>query len=359
MNDDPTALGYSNNNGGCGPWLALAVVGVAAILMISAWTAFDAPNASEAADQVLRHTVTAQAHQLSMARSTETQIASLVLAESSRSTAAAAERTALAAEATLTVQVWSTEQAVIQATQAQQAWETQQANQATQQALQLTQAAEAASTEQARQITATWQGFVIQGTQTREAASLRGTATMESAMRAAQATQVSAAANEAASAAQRTQITNEFMAWWKPLAPALIGIVLALLLGALGWWMWLEWSRTRIISRDHRGAAPVIIQDGRVLLPDRSVGPVIDPNAEAAPLDAQVAITTQEQRVQAYRALPEETARRQAQRFAASSAVPAQQSGYALIGSNDPRLAQLPGAVKDYLDGEWKEAENE
>lgn len=151
------------------------------------------------------------------------------------------------------------------------------------------------ATAQAAQATTTAEASATQQRWTQQAIDRQATADQAYVM--AISTAQAAQAGLADEALARERSTRTLIA----LAPFALGTVLVLLLSlALT-----SWARLRVVQRDVNGVAPVIVLDGRVVNPDRSVTPVVDPHqAQLAPgAMAQLRVTENEQKVQAVRAL--------------------------------------------------------
>jgi len=145
----------------------------------------------------------------------------------------------------------------------------------------------------------------VQGTQAAallavELAASNRQATLDAASVQAAQTAVAAQAVEAEQAAERTKITNDFAAWWRLAAwPLLIAAV-----GVLGAWAYRLYTNNQVIQRGPDGSAPLVRQNGKIVVADRSLGPVIDAE-KGQDVDPKLlaAISANEQRVQAVRAL--------------------------------------------------------
>lgn len=157
------------------------------------------------------------------------------------------------------------------------------------------------ATAEAAAATATAQASATQMRWTQQAIDRQATADAAYVM--AVATAQAAQAGMAEEALERNHLVRALTA----LAPFALGTVLVLLLiMAL-----ISWARFRIVQRDANGVAPLIVLDGRVVNPDRSVMPVVDPRQAQLPGAAeQLRVTENEQKVQAVRALSAHNAQR-------------------------------------------------
>lgn len=172
-------------------------------------------------------------------------------------------------------------------------------------------AAAATSTASAGQAVATSTAAAQQTSQALQVASTQSAldrqATQEAVDLAAQATVQSANAALAEQAVQRNQMINDTVAIGQVLAWP-VGIILGVMVLLF---IWQTWLRNRLIRRDERGAAPVILVDGKVVQADRMVFPLLDPAQPGQiPLPAQLQATSQAQQVELVRALPPELASR-------------------------------------------------
>ena len=213
----------------------------------------------------------------------------------------------------------------------------------------------------AAQFTQTQQVVNMVGTQTAATATaaqgaLDRQSTLDAANVIAAATGVAAQAAQAAAAAERTRITNQFMAWFRYWIWPLLLVVLVI----IAYWGYLTWTRNRIIARDPRGAAPVVILNGKLTNPDLMMYPQLDsPNV---PPDLQATHAANVQKVSAVRALPngeQHTARRMIKHMANSNA-PTPQPGYRILPQGDPLAGRFLDATDtDALDAQWEEVDDE
>ncbi len=195
------------------------------------------------------------------------------------------------------------------------------------------------------QMTATERAWIVQQTQTalqaqqtaqawqmtQTAAQAEATATQVAVMRQATVDAANAAALATAQAAQagiaqetlkqeqiRT-IRQDYAKYaWAVLPFFLFGAVIVLAL--FGAWLY---QRNRVLTQLADGKL-VLVQDGKVIVPDRAPGPVLDPR-NPPKLDAgQLRVTENDQKVSAIRALSTGGQKDKAQRLAQSMSVPAQ-----------------------------------
>ncbi len=210
--------------------------------------------------------------------------------------AAIVEATATAWSATVQAQQTATERAwIVQQTQsALQAQQTAQAWQMTQTAAQ----AEATATQVA----------VIRQ------------ATVDAANAAALATSQAAQAGIAQEALKQEQIRTiqqDYAKYaWAVLPFVLLGAVIVLAL--FGAWLY---QRNRVLTQLADGKL-VLVQDGKVIVPDRAPGAVLDPRNPPKLDSGQLRITENDQKVSAIRALVSGGQREKAQRLAQSMSVP-------------------------------------
>jgi hypothetical protein len=312
----------TNGGGGGGCWMifgvgvvVLLVLGVMALGNSAIETATATPDlaqimASTERERSARITQTGQAQKNA---EMQMQISNATATASMASYLRQAQETVQAQQTLAQAEIYrqQTQAANDAATQAARAQETERAWQITQQAM----AIEAANATSSAVAQGTALALQAQGTQA--AIALSGTATQN--VIAAQQRQIDAAAGLAEQALEREQMTNEFRAWWNFLAPVGIGLLVLAGLAGLAWATLRELNRNRDVRRDERGAAPLILIDGEVIDPERSVHPVIKPRQPMATLmDVQKQITENAQKVSAFRALPEKLQQNQAERMAAS-----------------------------------------
>lgn len=200
----------------------------------------------------------------------------------------------------------------------------------------------------------------VQATKTAEASATQQRWTQQAIDRQSTADQAYVIAISTAQAAQagladealaRERSTRTLIA----LAPFALGTVLVLLLSlALT-----SWARLRVVQRDVNGVAPVIVLDGKVVNPDRSVNPVVDPHqAQLLPgTGTQLRVTENEQKVQAVRALSAGNAQR-ARGVARQMTIPPQ------VGSGEMAVQVIPARearewVRDVTPVVYREAMEE
>lgn len=218
-----------------------------------------------------------------------------------------AEATAISQRETQTA--WSaTLQA--QATATERAWIVQQ----TQSALQAQQTAQAwQMTQTAAQAEATATQVAILRQATVDAANAAALATAQAAQ--------AGIAQEALKQEQIRTIQQDYAKYaWAMLPFFLLGVLIVLVL--YGAWLY---QRNRVLTQLADGKL-VLVQDGKVIVPDRVPGPVLDPR-NPPKLDAgQLRVTENDQKVSAIRALTAGGQKEKAQRLAQSMSAPAQLS---------------------------------
>ncbi len=131
---------------------------------------------------------------------------------------------------------------------------------------------EAHYTQQAVAIHATQEAQAIAASATYTAQAVFRQATEYKAASIAQATVYAAQAVEADQAAERTKMTNSAIAWGQVLALPIAAAVLVLLIILAARY----YAQYRIIRREANGAAPVIIQHGKVVAADNMIDPWLD-----------------------------------------------------------------------------------
>lgn len=196
--------------------------------------------------------------------------------------------------------------------------ETQTAWKATVQAQQTQSALQAQQTAQAWQMTQT----SAQAEATATQVSILRQATVDTANAAALATAKAAQAGIAQEALKQEQIRTlqqDYSKYaWAILPFFLLGAVIVLSL--LGAWLY---QRNRVLTQLADGKL-VLVQDGKIIVPDRSPGPILDPHNPPR-LDAgQIRITENDQKVSAIRALAVGGQRDKAQRLVQSLSHPVQ-----------------------------------
>ncbi|MEJ5315109.1 MAG: hypothetical protein WHS45_12105 [Anaerolinea sp.] len=195
------------------------------------------------------------------------------------------------------------------------------------------------------QMTATERAWIVQQTQTalqaqqtaqawqmtQTAAQAEATATQVAVMRMATVDAANAAALATAQAAQagiaqeslkqeqiRT-IQQDYAKYaWAVLPFFLLGVLIVLAL--YGAWLY---QRNRVLTQLADGKL-VLVQDGKVIVPDRAPGPVLDPHNPPKVDAGQLRITENDQKVSAIRALSAGGQKEKAQRLAQSMSAPAQ-----------------------------------
>lgn len=196
-------------------------------------------------------------------------------------------------------------------------------------------------------------GTQVGATSTAAQGAMERQATLDTANVAAASTAVAAQAVQAEAAAERTRITNQFMAWFRfwfwPL--------LLILLAAMIYYGYMTWTRNRVIPRGPRGDAPVIVLDGELTNPDLMVYPKLSAQNQI-PADIQAEQAGNMAKVAAVRALPDNDPA--ARRLVKNVAANAQPNGYYIVGQGDPASDRLLGqGDEDALDAQWKEADSE
>ena len=316
----------------------------------------------------------------------ERATAEAVQATSAVQTQAALDIQHYQAEATLAAaeiyaeQIRAQQTAIVEGTRAAA---TQISVQMTEAAAQITRAAEATSTERAwlaqgwtatadaAQSTGTAEAaaaiWAIQVSQTQQAANALSTqaggtaaaaqamtdrqATMDAASVMAGQTAVAAQAAEAENAAERSRMTNQFYAWWWFWFPAAL-----LIIGGLLWMLGRKTAfQNQVISRDGRGASPVVILDGELINPDTMVYPKLSDSSSVSE-ETQAGIAEAHQKVSAVRAeIDAGVQRRMVRQIAGGGQKP---QGFRLVNPQE-RDAQklLPKDVADALEADWQEAE--
>ena len=260
-----------------------------------------------------------------------------------------------------------------------QAAQTAVAAQSTQQSIASTQAAEAtettiairileanmAGTQAASIATAAAEStsFALAARGTQNAIDSRSTA--DAASLVAQQTAVAAQAKNAEAAAQRTVMTNQFVAWLNALAPILALLGFAGLLYIVGWFWW-RVNKAKILHPNAQGAYPMVYDNERLINGQRAFGPVVDPAQLQMPQDetiqGRIAIT--DTQVGAVRAIaagngnPEQTARRVQRVLGGAGQIPGAQPKlprpFRIIPAERVQQA-LPPEVIQVIEGQWRE----
>lgn len=217
----------------------------------------------------------------------------------------AAQATADAFRAAQTAAAFEVTRAA-QATATERAWITRQ----TQSALEVQQ------TAQAWQMTQT----AAQSEATATQVALLRQATVDAANAAALATAQAAQAGIAQEALRQEQIRTlrqDYAKYaWAALPFVLIGLLAVL--GLMGMWLW---KRNQVLTQLADGKL-ILLQNGKVIIPDRAPGAVVDPNHPPQLTDGTLRVVENDQKVSAIRALAgsgrAETARRLAQSIGAA-----------------------------------------
>ncbi len=243
---------------------------------------------------------TQMAFEVGATQTADAQVAGLILADiHAQGTLAAAQGTAEAVAALRTgtaqaAQATATQGAIYaNATATERAWvATQQAWSATATADSAKATSTACADGTATAQAAVWTQAAVDLQHTAEAASVVAMAT-------AQAANAGIAAENLAQEQIATQRADFVKYAWAvaPLVLLAIGV-------AAGLWGFKVMSSVRPIQRDANGMAPVMVIDGKVMIPDRAVFPVMDPrNPLLAPVNVQARIAENDQKVQALRQL--------------------------------------------------------
>lgn len=210
----------------------------------------------------------------------------------------------------------------------------------------------ATATEEAREVTATSQSVsatavaIASATQAQwTQAAIDRQATADAASVQALATAQAAQAGMSAEKLRQEQIAT-YRADYTKIAWAIFPFLLIIATFAVGIWGLRSWASLRVIQRDSRGAAPILAISGRVVDPDRTLYPVIDPKHQILPpVATQTQITENAQKVQAIRALPTEGKNADARQIAA---------GMATQKPIAPLTAELPPSAPWSLIDRWQ-----
>ncbi len=289
----------------------------------------------------------------------QAQVESTLLAVQFQATQLAAQQTQAVAntQAAQTAVAGQSTQQSIASTQAAQATETTIAIQIIQANLAATQSA-GTSTAQAQ---ATNFALAAQGTQI----AINAQATADSAVLVAQQTAMAAQARNAEAAAQRTVMTNQFVAWLNALAPILALLGLAGVLYIVGWFWW-RVNKAKILHPNAQGAYPMVYDNERLINGQRAFGPVVDPRQLHTPQDETIQghIAVTDTQVGAVRAIaagngnPEQTARRVQNVLGGAVQTPGAEASvprpFRIISAERVQQA-LPPEVIQVIEGQWRE----
>lgn len=290
----------------------------------------------------------------------QVQVESTLMAVQFQATELAAQQTQVVAEtqaAQTAVAALATHQSIA-STQAAEATETNIAIRIIEANMAGTQAASTATA------VAESTSFALQSQGTQNAIDTRSTADASSLV--AQQTAVAAQAKNAEAAAQRTVITNQFVAWLNALAPILALLGFAGVLYIVGWFWW-RVNKAKVLYPNAAGAYPHVYDDERLINGQRAFGPVVDPRKLHMPQDetiqGQIALT--DTQVGAVRAIsasngnPEQTTRRVQSVIGGQSqnALAQAQPPFRIV-SADRASQALPPEVAQAIDGQWREVTN-
>jgi len=243
----------------------------------------------------------------------------------------AAQATADAFRAAQTAQVLELTR-IAEATAAERVWQVQQ--------ITLTAAAaQATATAQMRQTETRWTQTALDIQATADAASAQALATSQA---------VNAGlAQEALRQEQIRTLQQDYAKYaWAVLPFVLLGVLAVLAL--LGVWLW---KRSRVLTQLADGRL-VLLHNGKVIIPDRSLYPVIDPDKPLLPpVEVQRQVTENDQKVAAVRALAGSGRAASAQRLTQSIGAGQPQAAVRVLQENEAR--PLLGEV---VDGIYREA---
>jgi len=261
-----------------------------------------------------------------------------------------ARNTSEAAAASYTQEAYAKTQVSIQATEAQNSRNVE----ATQASIRATQVAQAEETEHARQVearnmasTETSARYTQVANETQTALNIQ----VQQAIIKEQEAISDARAYEAKAAAERIKLTNELAAWF----PYIFGTLFLIVIILIAVWVFNRQTNTTPHYADHKGAYPVFTdRKGRVLLPEASGHPVIDPDKRDNLSDeSALRLGLAGKGVAGIRALPNgmsNAARKGVRELTRPQDAPA--TDYKMLGSGD-----LKGEDMQVLDADWQDVE--
>lgn len=300
------------------------------VLFLTACVPYEPPE-TQATAVVLRQTEAAQNAlalelQALQAEREATQKAAEMYAAQATADAFRAAQTAQALELTR----------IAEATAAERAWQVQQVT--------LTAAAaQATATAQMKQTEVRWTQTALDIQSTADAASVQALATSQA---------VNAGLAQEALYQERIRtIQQDYAKYaWAVLPFVLLGLLAVL--GLLGVWLW---KRNQVLTQLADGRL-VLVRDGKVIIPDRSLYPVIDPDKPALPpVDVQQKVTENDQKVSAVRALAAGGKADTAQRLVQGMCAAQPQVTVRVIREQEarPLLGEaVNGIYKDAVEGE-------